>query len=46
MVERNKGNVDAYRKDCGLPINTYFSAQKMKWLLENADPLKDVTKIP
>eukprot|EP00347_Sterkiella_histriomuscorum_P018516 403345212 len=35
LVERNGGNVDVYRETCGLPINTYFSAVKMRWLLEN-----------
>jgi glycerol kinase len=30
------GNVDLFRPVCGLPINTYFSALKMRWLLENA----------
>ena len=44
MVEKNNGNVDAYRQDCGLPINTYFSAQKMRWLLENVDELKNPPK--
>jgi glycerol kinase len=39
MKKKNNGNADAYRLDCGLPINTYFSAQKMKWLLENVDGL-------
>ena len=33
MKNKNGGNSYAYREDCGLPINTYFSAQKMKWLL-------------
>jgi glycerol kinase len=31
--------LDAYRETCGLPINTYFSAQKMRWLLENVEGL-------
>jgi glycerol kinase len=26
MKQKNNGNLDAYREDCGLPINTYFSA--------------------
>lgn len=30
------GNVDLFRPTCGLPINTYFSALKMRWLLENS----------
>jgi glycerol kinase len=39
MKEKNKGDADAYREVCGLPINTYFSAQKMKWLLQTVDGL-------
>jgi len=39
MKEKNKGDADAYREICGLPINTYFSAQKMKWLLQTVDGL-------
>ena len=44
MKKKNDGNADAYRQDCGLPINTYFSAQKMKWLLENVEGLSSNTK--
>ena len=36
LKQKNNGNVDVYREICGLPINTYFSGVKMKWLLENA----------
>ena len=39
MTTKNHGNADAYRSICGLPINTYFSAQKMRWLLENTSGL-------
>jgi glycerol kinase len=35
MTDKNGGNTDAYRHICGLPINTYFSAVKMRWLLQN-----------
>ena len=45
MTTKNGGNVDAYRGICGLPINTYFSAQKMKWLLENVDGLASNEKL-
>ncbi len=38
--QRNNGNTDAYREICGLPLNTYFSAFKMKWLLENIEKVK------
>ena len=41
MKNKNGGNTDVYREDCGLPINTYFSAQKMKWLLQNVEGLKE-----
>jgi glycerol kinase len=34
IKDKNGGDVDVYRQDCGLPVNTYFSALKMKWLLE------------
>ena len=44
MKKKNGGNADAYRLDCGLPINTYFSAQKMKWLLENVEGLSSNPK--
>ena len=29
-----------YRKICGLPINTYFSAVKMRWMLDNVAEVK------
>jgi glycerol kinase len=39
LVERtmqtNKIGKDHFREKTGLPINTYFSAWKIKWLLEN-----------
>ena len=41
MKAKNNGNVDVYREDCGLPINTYFSAQKMKWILQNSEVEKN-----
>ena len=40
MKQKNDGNADAYRSTCGLPINTYFSAQKMKWLLQNVSGIE------
>ena len=39
MIERY-GSSDIFRSDCGLPINTYFSGVKMKWLMENVDSVK------
>jgi glycerol kinase len=40
MKAKNNGDTNAYQQICGLPINTYFSAQKMKWLLQNVDGLE------
>ena len=39
-IDRNKGNADAYRGICGLPVNTYFSAVKMRWLLDHVESVK------
>lgn len=40
VSDRNGGNLNVFRPICGLPINTYFSALKMKWLLENVEEVK------
>eukprot|EP00742_Colponemidia_sp_Colp-10_P008664 GILJ01009399.1.p1 GENE.GILJ01009399.1~~GILJ01009399.1.p1 ORF type:complete len:517 (-),score=70.91 GILJ01009399.1:176-1687(-) len=34
-------NKDRFRPICGLPLNTYFSAVKMKWLMDNVPQVKD-----
>ena len=34
------GDKDAFREVCGLPISTYFSGVKMRWLLDNRDAVK------
>ena len=34
-IEENGGNRDAFRESTGLPLSTYFSAVKIRWLLEN-----------
>jgi len=31
------GSPDFLRKRCGLPINTYFSAGKIKWIIDNIE---------
>jgi glycerol kinase len=33
MQEKLGGDVNALRPVCGLPINTYFSGVKMRWML-------------
>lgn len=45
MKKKNGGNSDCYRETCGLPINTYFSAQKMKWLIQHVDGLASNPKL-
>lgn len=32
--------LEEMRQRCGLPLNTYFSGSKMRWLLENSDAVK------
>jgi glycerol kinase len=44
ILSENKGDKDCYRKICGLPINTYFSAVKIKWMIENEENLKEAFK--
>ena len=40
IEEKNGGDSNAYREICGLPINTYFSAVKMRWLLDHVSEVK------
>ncbi|CAG8567780.1 10807_t:CDS:2 [Dentiscutata erythropus] len=32
---------DIFRKSCGLPISTYFSAMKLLWMIKNVPAVKD-----
>ena len=36
----HNGDMNVYRKVCGLPINTYFSGVKMKWLINHVPEVK------
>jgi len=38
------GGQDRFRKHTGLPLATYFSGPKIKWLLDNVDGLRDAAK--
>ena len=40
IKEKVNEDVDAFRPICGLPINTYFSALKIRWLLQNVEVVK------
>lgn len=38
------GDVDALRAESGLPINTYFSGAKMRWMIDNVPAIRDAVK--
>jgi len=38
--DKHSGDLNIYREICGLPINTYFSAVKMRWLLDHCPEIK------
>jgi len=40
-ISTNKMNKDQLRSLTGLPISTYFSGLKLKWLIENVDAVKE-----
>jgi glycerol kinase len=38
--EKLNGNPEGLKEKCGLPISTYFSALKFKWIMENCEEVK------
>lgn len=42
LIKFNNGNRDEYQKITGLPISTYFSGLKFKWMIENNKELKEM----
>ena len=40
MLEAALGGKDALRASCGLPISTYFSGVKLRWLIDNVPEVK------
>lgn len=38
------GSADQIRRKTGLPVSTYFSGPKLKWILENVQPVADAVK--
>lgn len=40
-VEAAHGGRDAFRAATGLPVSPYFSAYKMRWMLDNVDAVRD-----
>lgn len=43
-VPNNTKNKNYLKPLCGLPLSTYFSAVKLKWLLDNAPRVKSTAK--
>lgn len=42
LVKKARNNDPEYLKPlCGLPISTYFSAVKLRWLLDNVKEVQD-----
>ena len=35
IIAKHNGDKECFREICGLPVNPYFSALKMKWIIEN-----------
>lgn len=44
ISSRFNGDKDMFRPHCGLPLNTYFSAVKMKWYLQNCEKVQAAKK--
>ena len=45
LLERTPGrNKDHLRASCGLPLSTYFSAVKIRWLLDNCEHVRDAVE--
>jgi glycerol kinase len=40
MKKKYKNNADHFRGVCGLPLSTYFSALKLKWMIDNVPEVK------
>ena len=38
------GDKNAFGATCGLPVSTYFSAMKMRWLLENDEGVREAAR--
>ncbi|KAG0052400.1 Glycerol kinase [Gryganskiella cystojenkinii] len=41
LIDSSEKGDEALRDICGLPITTYFSAVKLRWLLENSKEVKE-----
>lgn len=44
ILSNGKRNKNFLQSQCGLPISTYFSALKIRWLMDNVDGVKKAMK--
>lgn len=44
VLKENGGNKDVFRKVTGLPVSTYFSAYKLKWLLRHVPAVAEAAE--
>lgn len=44
IITEHNNDVNFYQKKCGLLIHSYFSALKMKWLMENSTAVAKAAK--
>ncbi len=40
-LEQKAGGQETFQKHTGLPVSTYFSGPKIKWLIDNVDAVKE-----
>lgn len=44
LLSKCGNNANYLKEECGLPLSTYFSALKIKWLMDNVLQVKDAIK--
>lgn len=44
ILATNKKNKNFLKQHCGLPISTYFSAVKLRWLIDNVPEVEKAVK--
>lgn len=44
LLQNGKKNKNFLKDLCGLPVSTYFSGLKIKWLIDNVDEVKQAIK--
>lgn len=44
LLQNGKRNKNFLKHLCGLPVSTYFSGLKIKWLIDNVSEVKEAIK--